>query len=207
MTGFLDSLGWIDLTSLVILVLFGVLGLFRGFLWQASRLASLFLGYLLASLFAEDFAAWIRVKFEMGNERVSVYLAFFVIFLAVLVVLSLLTILIHRLVKKLELSFYDHVGGGIMGVATGGAILIALLGILYFLAPEGPLVTEARESRTGVFAREVVRRVGFIPPQITKLYALPGGDTGAGAGEGEAPGKKGPEGAGPVEGTYRKKGR
>ena len=45
--GLLATLGWVDLTALAILLVFFVLGLFRGFVWQAGRIATLLVAYLV----------------------------------------------------------------------------------------------------------------------------------------------------------------
>ena len=169
----LNELSWIDFTSLGILLVFGILGLFRGFLWQASRLLSLLLGYVFASLFAEGFAAWLTVKLSIQNERIAVYLAFFLIFVGVLVLLSLLTMVLQRFIKQLELSFYDHLGGGFLGVLTGAALMVAALGIAFWAFPKTDLIVEARESSTGVIARKIVETFSdMIPPQISELYGV-----------------------------------
>ncbi len=169
----LNELSWIDFTSLGILLVFGILGLFRGFLWQASRLLSLLLGYVFASLFAESFAGWLTEKLSIQNERIAVYLAFFLIFVGVLVVLSLFTMVLQRFIKQLELSFYDHLGGGVLGVLTGAAIMMAALGISFWAFPNTGLIVEARESSTGTIARKIVETFSdVIPPQISELYGV-----------------------------------
>ncbi|GEM_PF-2073586 len=169
----LNELSWIDFTSLGILSIFGILGLFRGFLWQASRLLSLLLGYVFASIFAEGFASWLTTKLSIQNERIAVYLAFFLIFVAVLILLSLVTMVLQRFIKQLELSFYDHLGGGLLGVLTGGALMIAALGLVFWAFPKTDLVVEARESSTGIVARRIVGTFSdLIPPQISELYGV-----------------------------------
>ncbi len=179
----LNELSWIDVTSLGILLVFGILGLFRGFLWQASRLLSLLLGYVFASIFAENFATWLTVKLSIKNEKIAVYLGFFLIFVGVLVVLSVLTMILQRFVKQLELSFYDHLGGGFLGVLTGAALMIAALGAAFWAFPQTSLVVEARQSNTGIIARKVVETFSdLIPIQISELYGVhsdhkkPGGE-------------------------------
>ncbi len=178
------ALNWIDLTSLGVLLVFGILGLFRGFLWQASRLLSLVLGYLLASLFAPRLGPWFEESLRIGDPKIAIYLAFFAVFIAVLVVLSIVTMILQRIIRKLDLSFYDHLGGGIMGVLTGGALIVAFLGLFYWIAPSGALASELRDSRTGRFAREVVGRITVVPAPIRRLYTAAAEASGAQGGAG-----------------------
>lgn len=188
------ALNWIDLTSLGILLVFGILGLFRGFLWQASRLLSLVLGYLLASLFAPRLGPWFEESLKIGDPKIAIYLAFFAVFIAVLVVLSIVTMLLQKIIRKLDLSFYDHLGGGVMGVLTGGALIVAFLGLFYWIAPSGALATELRGSRTGRFAREIVGRITVVPAPIRRLYTAAAAEASGGGG-----------GAGIREGVFRRR--
>ena len=164
----LGELNWIDWTSLAIGAYFLVMGLFRGFLWQASRLVSFVLAYVLASLFATDVAGLVERVTGLEDEA-GYYAAYFTIFIAVIVVLSILTILLDKFVKRLELSFYNHLGGGVLGIATAAALIVGVLGLVYRILPESGFVAEAKESRTGNISRFLVDRVG-LPPAIRSLY-------------------------------------
>lgn len=187
------ELSWIDLTSLAILLLFFVWGIFRGLLWQASRLACLALGYLLATLYAEDVARFLETRTSMVEGKVAVYVAYFTIFLAVLIILSYVTLLLERLVHKLQLSFYNRMGGGVLGIGMGGALVLLFLGCLYVITPDGTLLEEARASHTARLSRFVVDRLP-LPPDISALYGIESGSAGyegsesvpgeAGAGQG-----------------------
>jgi len=165
----LQHMTWIDWTSLAIVVYFLVMGLFRGFLWQASRLVSLVLAYVLAGVFGHDVADFLAKHISGIQGRPSYYIAYFSIFIAVLITLSLLTILLDRFVRKLELSFFNHVGGGLLGFATAVGLIVAVLGLLYRLLPGSPFVVEAKGSYTGRVSRVVVQRVG-LPGEIRSLY-------------------------------------
>lgn len=165
----LQDLSWIDWTSLAIVAYFLVMGLFRGFLWQASRLVSLVLAYVLSSLFAASLAAFLEQHISGIEGDPSFYLAYFTIFIAVLIVLSVITILLDRVVRKLELSFYNHLGGGILGIATAAALIVAVLGILYRVVPQSPVVAAAKASYTGKASVLIVDRTP-LPPAIRALY-------------------------------------
>lgn len=168
----LNELTWIDWTSLAIVAYFLIMGLFRGFLWQASRLVSLVAAYVLASVFAADFATWLEGVVSGVEGEASYYLAYFTIFVGVLVILSVITIFLDRFIKKLELSFYNHLGGGLLGVATAAALIIGILGLVYKLLPSATFVVEAKSSVTGDVSRYIVDRVG-LPSEIRALYDDP----------------------------------
>lgn len=169
---FLDHLTTVDWISLGVVVLFAVLGLFRGFLWQASRLVSLVVAYVLAGVYGSNLAGVVERNISGVEGRASYYIAYFTIFVAVLILLSLLTMVLDRFIKKLELSFYDHLGGSVLGVVTAAGLIIAVLGILYRVFPSSSFVVSARESVTGDVSRFIVDKAG-LPDTIRELYVKP----------------------------------
>jgi len=186
------ELGWIDLTSLSVLLVFGIMGLFRGFLWQTSRIACLVIGYVLATVFANDVAAVLE-RTTVVQGRVAVYSAYLLIFVTVLLLLNFVTLILDRLIKKLELTFYDRLGGGVLGVATGGVAVVAVVGVLYLITPSvAPVVADVRASHTGRFSRFVASWLPF-PDDIAALYTGPKEDATEQV-PGESGGQNGAEG-------------
>lgn len=171
----LDPISWIDLTSAAMLLVFLVLGFFRGFLWQMSRLVSLLLAWILANQFHVDLTSFFQNKMGLfeGTDYAT-YISFFVIFIGVLVLLSVLTIVLEKFVEKLHLTFYNRVGGGLLGVLQGVGLLLAAVGLIYLITPaESALAKEVGSSRTGRFARVVVKNLdGFLSDDIMVLYGL-----------------------------------
>ena len=167
----LNDLTWVDWASLTFLALFLVLGLFRGFLWQASRFVGLVIAYVAANRLCGPGADFFVDQFSGLSDETAFYLAWFAIFIGTLIVLSLLTLLLDRVIKRLELGFYDHLGGGVLGLATAAGLIVAVLGLLYKVLPEQGFVAQARESYTGEVTRYIVDRIG-LPDEISKLYRI-----------------------------------
>ena len=171
----LDPISWIDLTSAAMLLVFLVLGFFRGFIWQMSRLVSLLLAWILANQFHVDLTTFFQEKMGLFVEAdYATYISFFVIFIGVHVHLSVLTMVIEKFVEKLNLTFYNRLGGGVLGVAQGVGLLLAAVGLVYLVTPdESVLAKEVQTSRTGRFARVVVNQLdGFLSDDILVLYGL-----------------------------------
>lgn len=168
----LAALSWIDYTALGIILVFVILGFFRGLLWQVSRLASLLVSFWLAGRYAAEFGDYLQYDLQWFDGDVALYVAYFAIFIAVLVVLSLITMLLDKLLKKLELKFYDYLGGGLVGFLTGGAIVIALLGATLAFAPEGSGVFRtANASETARVSRRVLNQINpWLPEELRDLF-------------------------------------
>ena len=172
--GLLASLGPVDLTALAILVVFFVLGLFRGFVWQVSRILTLVLAYVVAGTYGEWVAARIDGWFPADtDEQLPLYIAYFCVFLVVLVVIGVLAHFIDKLVQDVGLTFYNRLGGGLLGIVTGGAAVLALLAtMLMFFAPDSGVVEAAQRSRSMELGRRTLDALGGIVPEpVQELFA------------------------------------
>ncbi len=189
------QLGWIDFSTLVILLVFFVLGLFRGLVWQLSRLLTLVLGFLVAGLWAQDLADFL-VKTWPKSEPFALYAAYFAIFLGAFIVLSLVAWFLSGLIKKLRLTAYDRLGGGAMGILTGAAVVVLVLTIFYaFLPRETGIIQAAEKSRTKTTAVKVLRffenklSFSFLHPVVKTLS---GEEKAPGASQQKAPASSSP---------------
>ncbi len=199
------ELSWIDLTSLGIVLVFGVLGLFRGLLWQVSRLASIIISFSISNHFAQGFADFLEedLGWFTGSGSVSLYVAYFTVFLAVLIVLSLITMLLDRLLKRFELKFYDYLGGGIFGVVSGAALVFIMLGLTIAIAPQGgSLIREVQASHAASYSEKVASQLGdWLVPEVRQLYVR------GSSGTQEASGQKDAQDGGAGEGLQKDDGQ
>lgn len=124
------SVGWITRHWPVVLGAC-VIGLFRGLIWQVSRVAILVVAYVVAGRFGEPLGQLLARTPAVGGQAgagaidtpdTTLYLAYVLLFVAVLVVLSLLALLLQKLAAKAGLGFFDRLGGGVIGVATGACV-------------------------------------------------------------------------------------
>lgn len=165
----LESLSWIDLTALAVLIVFFVLGLFRGLVWQIGRIASLLFAYVAAGIWGAPAAGVIRGWFSASvDERLPLYVASFLVFLGVLILVSLLTWLLQKLVQTTGLRFYDRLGGGMLGLATGALVFLAFL-TSAFMAERvagigGGIVEAAERSKSLEVGHGVLRAASDVLP-------------------------------------------
>jgi len=166
---FLASLGWVDITAAVVLVVFLVLGIFKGLLWQLSRIVTLLLAFGIAGLLGERLASatahWFSPDVAPGLPR---YVAFLLIFVLVLIVVSILAFFLHRLVHSEELSAGNRVGGAVLGLLTGALIVLALLTAanMLFLGTGAaePVARAASHSYSQRLGKELLRTTGDVLP-------------------------------------------
>ncbi len=175
-TSQLQQLGWIDTTALGVLLAFFVLGLFKGFIWQVSRVGILVTAYFAAGWFGPDVAAMLSPPADVpaqmpgqmpalaepaaGPGETSLYLAYCLLFIAVLIVLSLVTLLVKKLADKAGLSFFDRLGGGVLGVATGACVVLFCVLVVHMFFPQSELARAARGSHSLAFSKRAIDLLG-----------------------------------------------
>jgi membrane protein required for colicin V production len=172
--GILASLGWVDLTALAILIVFLILGLFRGFVWQVSRILTLVVAYVVAGVYGETIAGSLRKMISGINADLALYIAYFAVFVVVLIVVSVIAYFIEKLVDRTGLSFYNRLGGGVLGVVTGAALVLALLfAIFAFFGAGSSVVEAARRSHSMTVSQRTLGALGdMVPAKVREVFGL-----------------------------------
>lgn len=174
----LAALGWVDITAIAVIVVFSILGLFKGLVWQVSRLGTLVAAYVLAVLYGERLGEWMFHGSVAGqNEQWHVYVAYLTIFVGVLVILSLLALLLTKLVEKSGLTFYNRLGGGFVGIGTGALVVLLFLSVALMFFPGTNVVQAARTSRVYEWSGGALAWLGdnvvAMPEKVRGIFDLP----------------------------------
>jgi len=174
----LQTLEWVDQTTLGVLLVFFVLGLFKGLIWQVSRISILVAAYVVSGRYGNALANWLARPGDAGApvdpSATTIYLAYCLLFLAVLVVLSLLAIALQRLASKAGLGFFDRLGGGVLGLATGAGIVVFAVFVVNMFFRGSQLAYAAERSHTARLSRRLVEALGpRVPPELRQVFALP----------------------------------
>jgi len=185
-TGFvqqLELLGWVDRTALAVLVVFFVIGLFKGLIWQVSRIVILVVAYALAGHFGADLGAFLARTPAVGGSdlpgpvdppETTLYLAYVLLFLGVLVVLSLLAMLVQKLAAKAGLGFFDRLGGGVLGFATGACVVLFGLFVVHMFFQGSQLAIAAESSHSLRISRSAIDWLGeTVPDDLREVFELP----------------------------------
>jgi membrane protein required for colicin V production len=173
----IQHVGWVDITALGVLSLFFVLGLFKGLFWQVSRFGILLVAYVVSARFGARFGGalhhWTSPTPDEPTSETSLYLAYVLIFLGVLVSLSLVALMIQKLVRKAGLTFYDRLGGGILGTATGACVVLFLLLVMNMFFPESRAADAASKSQSMKWWSWAIDRLGSaVPNDLRKVMSL-----------------------------------
>ncbi len=118
------ALNWLDFVLLGIIFLSALISLFRGFIREAMSLVTWAAAIWVALSFSNQLAAILPEGIESPTLRVIV--GFVALFVAVLIIGSLIGALLYQLVKSTGISGTDRMLGMLFGAARG-ILVIALL--------------------------------------------------------------------------------
>lgn len=175
----LQTLSWVDHTALGVLLVFFVIGLFKGLIWQVSRIGILVLAYVISGRYGSEVADLLARTPAVGagpNEPIgetTLYLAYVLLFLAVLIVMSLLAILVQKLAAKAGLGFFDRLGGGVLGVATGACVVLFGLFVVHMFFRGSQLAMAAESSHSLRLSKRAIDWLGDkVPDELRSVFAL-----------------------------------
>lgn len=178
----LAAIGWIDRTALVVIGVFFVVGLFKGLVWQVSRVVILIAAYAVAGRFGSDLALLLAKLPALGATapdgtlqvpESTLYIAYVTAFVVVLVLLSLLAMLLQKAVRGAGLTFFDRLGGGVIGVATGGCVVLFGVFVVEMFWPGTKLAQAAETSQTLRLSKKTIDALGLVvPDDLRKVLEL-----------------------------------
>lgn len=174
MGSILENISAIDIVSLVIVVFFFVLGLFKGFTWQVLRIATILVGMAVANAFSHPFEKTLEGTFSsLEGKEYTHYISYFTIFLGVFIVGTIVAILFGKILKNLRLRAYDSLLGGFLGILTGGAIVtVIVLALLTTLPDESSLRGEIETSQSAKYSAWFIdKATPFIPTELREKVA------------------------------------
>jgi len=158
-----------DFVVLIIFVVSVLLSIVRGIVRESLSLAGWVVAYMVAKIFAKDFMSVLPLS--ITDESLRMVISFTAIFLAVLIVMSMLTMLASALIRTVGLGSADRMLGALFGFARG--LLVVLLLVLsagLTTLPQEPFWQKALLSKpleTGVIMimpwlpRGLSRRVNY----------------------------------------------
>ncbi len=154
----------LDLGIIVILVLMGLRGYWRGLLQEVSVLVGLVIGLILAAHYylqlARVMGQWIHTPLY------SRIVSFLIILVLTYWVIRLSGNLLHRFFTAILLGQVDKVLGGLFAVLKGGVVLGFLLTVLGLVVPKDSKLLQ--ESLTAPYMQGMYQQVLILLPQEFK---------------------------------------
>ena len=114
---------WLDYAVLVVVAISIAWGVYRGLVHEVMSLAGWVIAFLAANLFSAPLSATLPQSIARPELRVLV--AFMALFIGTLVVTTLATFLLDKLVQSTGLGNLDRLLGALFGLARGLVIALA----------------------------------------------------------------------------------
>jgi len=146
-----------DFIAIVVVAISVGFGVWRGLVREVLSLLSWIMAFWLARLFAGVVAGWMPSSWTHQGLRYAI--GFIAVMLVSVLVLSLLSMLVVRLVKAAGLTASDRMLGAVFGVLRGLLIVVVLVLV-------GGMTSEPQEPywRKALFSK---------PLQVMALWAKP----------------------------------
>jgi len=129
----------IDISVIVLLVLFGIFGAYRGLIRQLFFLGGLIAGHLIGIEYYALVVSVLNLRFKYAE-----LVGYVIIMLAVYIVVFIVGSFIKKKIHSIKLSFVDRAFGFFAGVAKGMLLVILLVFVLLAALPRDAKVL--RES-------------------------------------------------------------
>jgi membrane protein required for colicin V production len=156
---------WIDLTLAVLLIVSIVSGIRLGFARTAIGLLSTILALVFGLRYYRAVAVGLRLHF--AHAWVADLIGFLIVFVGITMLGEVVTGMLARFIRTVDLVWLDRALGGAFGVVRGflfGAIMI--WGLMAFLPVQPKLVLS--ESRLAPCVMDAARRVADASPDEVK---------------------------------------
>jgi len=114
-----------DYVFLAIIGLSVLISIMRGFVREVLSLAGWIIAFFIARTYCLELAA--LLPSAIPGEPLRILAAFLILFLAVLLITSLLAIAISLLFRQVGLSWIDRLLGAFFGLARGGIIALVMV--------------------------------------------------------------------------------
>jgi len=127
---------WVDLGCGTLLLLGAILGAVSGLLWQVARLVIFAVSMYVTLYFHAPVGEWLAGRMPNTNPTVLKGLSYFVAFVGTYVVLFIVTLLIEKAMKAVELKPMDRFLGALLGGLKAGLVAgVVLMGIVVIPIP------------------------------------------------------------------------
>lgn len=176
---------WVDSVAIVVLALFFLHGVVKGFATQLVGILLLILALGASTLFSQQAGTWLRSTKTLADlpEKAAHYLSFLLIFVVALGIGSLLARLLRGAIEKAGGIPYDRLFGGILGgLKAALLIMVVVIGVANLFYDEEEqkpmgMVADVVESRCASATRWTAEKaVIFLPKELAEVfetYSLP----------------------------------
>lgn len=129
----MDALHWLDWVIIGVVALSTLASLWRGFVKEALSLAAWISAFMAATAFSNMVA--VNLQNAISNDTARLVAAWILVFIATLVLVTLINGAVGKLVRAAGLSGIDRLLGMAFGFTRGLVVVLAILYVLQAVVP------------------------------------------------------------------------
>lgn len=160
-------MNWVDIVIIAVAVLFGLLGLWQGFIKALFGIAGLIGGIALAGHFYQGLA----LKLSSEGATWAGIAAYAIILIATMIAAGVIGWVVAKLVHITLLGWLDRLIGGILGVGIGLLLIAAVLAIVSKYLP-GSVETISQSALAGFLMARFPLLLALLPKNFDFLSGL-----------------------------------
>jgi membrane protein required for colicin V production len=141
---------FLDLFIIIAIGYGAVRGYFKGFFIQSLTLVALIAGIWVGLKFTDAFAAWLLKVFHI-NEVIVPYVAFAIIFVAVIVVIHFIGLLLTKAIDKTIAGTLNKLGGLLFGALKMAFIVSVVLLLIQNFDRDKHIITETAMEKSFLY--------------------------------------------------------
>lgn len=157
-------MNWLDILLIILLIGSAIGGLISGLIKTVFSLAGLILGVILAGHYYLSLADYLTF---VPTEKGPPIVAFIIIFLAVMIVATLLGILLTKLVSTVMLGWLNRLGGAVLGLILGAVFLASILAIVGRYADTAGILSDSLIAP--ILLDRVSLIMALLPPEFDSV--------------------------------------
>ncbi|KAB1440283.1 CvpA family protein [Pseudodesulfovibrio senegalensis] len=135
-------MNFLDITLIIITVIFLARGFFRGLVKEIISLVSIGLAYFMASRYHEVLSPHLKVY--LSSETTIRALSYVLIFFGVLLICWVLAKIIRQFLELALLGWLDRSAGAVFGAAEGALLCLLLLLLLQSFMPDAQFLRDSQ---------------------------------------------------------------
>ncbi|MGH7901076.1 MAG: CvpA family protein [Thermodesulfobacteriota bacterium] len=129
-------MNWLDILTLIIITLFTLLGIKRGFIKGTFSIIAIIIGLVAGIMFYTQAAGVLKGYGLVRNVSIASVIGFLVITVASYLLIQIFAWALTKFLSTLHLSLLDRIMGGFLGIITGVILVSFIISGISFFFPE-----------------------------------------------------------------------
>lgn len=129
-------MNWLDILSLIIITLFTLLGIKRGFIKGTFSIIAIIIGLVAGIMFYTQAVGVLKGYGLIKNVSIASVIGFLIITIASYLLIQILAWALTKFLSTLHLSLLDRIMGGFLGIITGVILVSFIISGISFFFPE-----------------------------------------------------------------------